>query len=549
MRRVLRRPGHQQRLHGRRQRAAFHAGRRRAPFRKQRPRRQHRARIPRIRLRVEMPHARMPRPVRVRIAPEDVGRDLARQIPFGPAVARRADGEIHRGQVARVVAIARPHDDGNEVALADGDAFERPGGDDLAALGGSGGEALARTAATQFERPDDAIAALRVRVRDTGGDPHDALDGALPPGRDPECRRGMHHDPAGLEIARDTDRFARGIGHETRRLGTAPARNEIEASDVPEFSGEMAGDDRRAAGSDAEEIEPRAQHGRFDAMLPGQPFQIDVPGSRLHLGHRRQTSGRALENGAAPQRDEIRGRRAKVAQRQIGPARGHQPRILPDHEIVGATIARVGRHQLQRDGLADAGGGNLETDFLAGSDRADGFEIALGAADLADMPDAGEFPQGLLPPADVGHDGGHIAGFGGFPAPAEIVEQGGRRTAVEQTRQSAEIFRTQVAFARDRFDRTFAGGQGIAFRDQGLQIRLQGQASALVGVPLQSLEIHAGRAPGIGVAPVKRADPAHQVVGPIATRRVRGKADAIRQEHGVRGDVLPRREVLVEERR
>ena len=117
-------------------------------------------------------------PVRVRIAGENVGRDVASQVPLTRAVVQR---EVDRGQIARMIAIARADHDRHDIAGLHRDLFQWSDGNRLWPLAGAGGKALPRIAATQFERPSHTIAAFRMRVLDGRADAKGCLPGLRHP--------------------------------------------------------------------------------------------------------------------------------------------------------------------------------------------------------------------------------------------------------------------------------------------------------------------------------------------------------------------------------
>ena len=83
-----------------------------------------------------------------------------------------------------MVPIARPDEEGNQVAGMDVEVLNGANLDLRAADRDTSGEALTRGPATNFQRPGHPIAALGVRMGDPGIDPHRPLDGALPAGGD-----------------------------------------------------------------------------------------------------------------------------------------------------------------------------------------------------------------------------------------------------------------------------------------------------------------------------------------------------------------------------
>ncbi|TXT33706.1 MAG: hypothetical protein FD138_1816 [Planctomycetota bacterium] len=78
-----------------------------------------------------MPDVRIAEAVGVRIAREDVWRDVAGEIPL--AIVGR-QGQINRREVARVIAVARADDQRNQIARLHRDILERADVDHFRAL-------------------------------------------------------------------------------------------------------------------------------------------------------------------------------------------------------------------------------------------------------------------------------------------------------------------------------------------------------------------------------------------------------------------------------
>ncbi len=100
-------------------------------------------------------------PRAVRIAFQDVRRDILREIPGRLAIAER---EIDRGEVADVIAIARTDDERDDLTDFDTHVFKWSHRQNSRAFCHAAGEHLAGVAATHFERPGDAIAAFGMRI-------------------------------------------------------------------------------------------------------------------------------------------------------------------------------------------------------------------------------------------------------------------------------------------------------------------------------------------------------------------------------------------------
>src|SRR5207245_9359564 len=125
-----------------------------------------------------------------------------------------------------------------------------------------------------------------------------------------------------------------------------------------------------------------------------------------------------------------------------------------------------------------------------GNQRIDGFQPLLWTANLADVADGAELPQRPLPGGNVRGERGGIARLRSAPAGAEAVEEERRLLGREAGPKRAKILGIQAAFARDAFNGLAFCLQGLALSERRVEILLQRQASALVGVKNDSLEIH-----------------------------------------------------------
>ena len=81
--------------------------------------------------------------------------------------------------------------------------------------------------------------------------------------------------------------------------------------------------------------------------------------------------------------------RGQAADGQIRPSGSDETRILPDHFIAVAAIARVGGGQIERH---IARGGQFDTHLVFWHERRDWFLPGFRAVLLADVADVGESP-------------------------------------------------------------------------------------------------------------------------------------------------------------
>ena len=182
------------------------------------------------------------------------------------------------------------------------------------------------------------------------------------------------------------------------RSRRAPALDEVIARRILDLLGQGRVDlDRGAAGADAQVVEPGRQDRGLDAVPLRERDQLDAAFGRARLGRGVQALGRRTE-GSLAQGCQLAGNIAHVAEQQVGTARRNQPGPIPDHDVVLIAVAGVARHQVNVTS-PPAVAGILSRSSCRADDRADRLHPGLRAADLADLPDAREPPERLLPAA------------------------------------------------------------------------------------------------------------------------------------------------------
>ena len=160
------------------------------------------------------------------------------------------------------------------------------------------------------------------------------------------------------------------------------------------------------------------------------------------------------------------------------------------------AVPGVGRDERERDVLAVGRGRDLEPDLLPRDQRVDRLHPGLRAADLADVADAGELPEPLLPGGDLGDERGDV-----LRLRRSASGPGGRRGGAT-ARGSVRLFQSvprYLAFnprSRATASTVFAArGQGLSLGDRRGEVFFQGQAPALVGVEDDALEVDLVAAP------------------------------------------------------
>ena len=217
----------------------------------------------------------------------------------------------------------------------------------------------------------------------------------------------------------------------------------------------------------------------------------------------------------------------QVTQRDFWTSRGHQPGLLPEHDVVVVAVPGVaGRQGHHPFGGVVGRRGQLETELLTGHQRHHWFHPCRRTTGFADMTHAGEAPQGLLPAANIRREGRNVGGGGRFPAGAQRIQQRRGLGSGEGVAKQAQVLRAQSGAPRDLGDR---GSAGVAKFEAGQQVPVERHPATLVGLEDDALEIHRVAALGIGEAPVETADFGEQFLGPVATGGLGGEPDAVGQ--------------------
>ena len=87
-----------------------------------------------VRLSIKIPNAIISEMIGVRIAHQNIGRNISRKIPRSLLLAAAAENQIDRRQVTGMISIARTDEHRDEISRVNGQIFERAGLHFLAAL-------------------------------------------------------------------------------------------------------------------------------------------------------------------------------------------------------------------------------------------------------------------------------------------------------------------------------------------------------------------------------------------------------------------------------
>ena len=148
------------------------------------------------------------------------------------------------------------------------------------------------------------------------------------------------------------------------------------------------------------------------------------------------------------------------------------------------------------------------------------------------MTNGTETPQGVLPRCDLLGEGRGVPGLRRTPVTADGVEQDGGGSFIERLTQDLQVFGAEALKLRGGI------GRFSAFRQQCCKIAFQGQDAPILGVELNSLEIHRQATAIVGVTAIEVSDLDQLLLCPVASACTRREAKSLRQQHGVFGNLL-----------
>ncbi len=296
-------------------------------------------------------------------------------------------------------------------------------------------------------------------------------------------------------------------------------------------------------------------------MPLGQRGDLRVEGGGRHrgprhgLGHRREAFCRGRSHppavGVEPGHP-----RPHERERQIGPARGHEPRIPPDDDVVVAAVAGIAGREADRDGVLVLRHREFDPVFPPFVERRHGLHPAGRPLFRPELPDdlanGIELPGSPLPPGDQCGDRSGVAGLCGLPAAAQgIKDRGGRSGCARRKRgmERGEILGAQAPLSGHRGDGVAASREAIALDEGREQVFLDRQEALVPDVKLDSLQhrrlrARRGRVERLGIPRVKPLQPCHRLVGEVSPGIARREPEPIGQEHGVGRDPLGGVEIL-----
>ena len=237
------------------------------------------------RFRMEVPHG---------LVAQAIGMGITRlyrigHIPCQAPLLAIGAGQIQFqvGQVARVVAVAGPDCQGQQIALADGQARHRPNRLRGATLGNTAGQPLARAAPDDFQRPGDPITAFGVGVLHRTCDINLAVDGAFPAHTHRPVRRWVNTDTMRLEDTRYANGFVGRVGHQVGQVPGGPAGDSRMATAIGNLVGHVF-ECRAGTGGQTQVAEPGLERGIVDGMFFRQGRQVHRSGAVQGFSRGRQ---------------------------------------------------------------------------------------------------------------------------------------------------------------------------------------------------------------------------------------------------------------------
>ena len=183
----------------------------------------------------------------------------------------------------------------------------------------------------------------------------------------------MHGHAVRMDRARDAILLVRRVRDHPQFTLAAPAVDRLPALDPLHLLVEERGE-RRLGRPDAEIREPSREQTRIDGVFLRECGDRGVEAGGRHLG-----AGPSLVHGGKAcgrSRSEPLSLRSEHAdhwphqrQWQIIPARGHEPRVLPNDDVVIAAVARITSREMDRDRVLVFRHRQLHAEFLPVDER------------------------------------------------------------------------------------------------------------------------------------------------------------------------------------
>ena len=292
----------------------------------------------------------------------------------------------------------------------------------------------------------------------------------------------------------------------------------------------------------------RAHHERVrvDGLAVGMPAEHGRVQAPLGIFRRGLAGFRPAHSAAEA---------AHLPQQNVGSAHPDQARPFQDHEVIFVPVAGIGNHQRHQHfpvSPVRRSGRNGGAQELLEDQGVDRLHPALGASGSSDQAHRAKHPKRLLPGGDRRGQGPGIRGTGASPAGTQVIQKGRGGDSVETGPQPGEVPGIQPVLPGHGCHPLAAGPQRLPLGQRGRKVFLQRQdsgqpdADVAVDVDVPHLRTHS-QFPDLHEPAVELADLGQYLVGPVAPGPLRGKAEAIRQQHGVLGNGLAGVEILLQQ--
>ena len=301
-----------------------------------------------------------------------------------------------------------------------------------------------------------------------------------------------------------------------------------------------------------EVIQPGSQHIRLEAVTLGQADVVRLTVTSFVDGIEvtiREREGFIVKHG------QPLGQAGHVAQREIRLVAAGQPGISPAHKVSLIAIACVGGPEINQHVSAVLRRGELDAEILRRLGDALWIHPRGRAARPPDVADRDKPPQRLLPLVDRLDQRLGFREPGLAPQRPDAVKHqraAGGGGLVEHVPERLKIFRIQPVLGGNCGHAFLSLAKRPTLRESGVKVGLERDAAVAAddvglgcggGVPRVaklSVDVYEPR--------VKLVNTRHDLVGPVALGRVFGKANAVREQHHMPGDLLAGVEEFVDQR-
>ena len=206
----------------------------------------------------------------MRIAGKNVVRHILAEQPTATFAADFDQFQFDGRQIARVISPVGTDQQRDHIAGMNSKSVNRSALARFRDVQCAAGKALPRRAATQLQRPRDAIAATGMGMTNLCLHVDLPGDRAIPTDRRFESWRGMHNHAVWIQVAGDADRLVRRIGNHRGCFVTPPTVNEVVPAPFGQLVGKVAVNLHGPFVADPQKAKPGAEHLGSDLMFGRQ---------------------------------------------------------------------------------------------------------------------------------------------------------------------------------------------------------------------------------------------------------------------------------------